>query len=117
MDSKLILAVAGAGKTYKLCHDLNPNERNLIIAYTHQNLDNIRKELKTRLGKIPRNIHISTFDSFIYQLFILPFEPLIFNHFNVNGYKTEGITFIDPPKVNIFKNGKRIYNHKYVKKR
>lgn len=116
MDSKLILAVAGAGKTYKLCHDLDPNERNLLIAYTHQNLDNIRKELKKRLGKIPKNTHISTFHSFIYQFFILPFESLIFNHFNVSRYKTDGITFIDPPKPNIPKNGSYIYNYRYIKK-
>lgn len=41
MDKRVILAVAGAGKTYHICHDLNPNNRNLIIAYTNQNVKNI----------------------------------------------------------------------------
>ena len=31
MDKKVILAVAGAGKTYHICESLNPKKKNLIL--------------------------------------------------------------------------------------
>ena len=31
MDKKVILAVAGAGKTYTLCKNVNENKRNIIL--------------------------------------------------------------------------------------
>ena len=45
MAKQVILAVAGSGKTYHICHSINLQEKNLILAYTHENLRNIRKEL------------------------------------------------------------------------
>ena len=45
MDKKLILAVAGSGKTYEICNQLDENKRNLILAYTNENINNIYKEL------------------------------------------------------------------------
>ena len=37
MAKKVILAVAGAGKTYYICHKIDPAKRNLILAFTHEN--------------------------------------------------------------------------------
>ena len=31
MDKQIILAVAGAGKTYHICHSINPKKRSLIL--------------------------------------------------------------------------------------
>lgn len=45
MDKKIILAVAGAGKTYYICNNVDEKKRNLIIAYTNRNVNNIEKEL------------------------------------------------------------------------
>lgn len=45
MDKKVILAVAGAGKTYHICDSLNPKKKNLILAFTHENVHNILTEL------------------------------------------------------------------------
>lgn len=45
MAKRIILAVAGAGKTYHICHKIDPTKRNLIIAFTHENIHNIQKEL------------------------------------------------------------------------
>ena len=36
MAKKVILAVAGAGKTYYICHKIDPAKRNLILAFTHE---------------------------------------------------------------------------------
>ena len=42
MAKKVILAVAGAGKTYHICHKIDPTKRNLILAFTHENIHNIQ---------------------------------------------------------------------------
>ena len=34
MAKKVILAVAGAGKTYHICHKIDPTKKNLILAYS-----------------------------------------------------------------------------------
>lgn len=31
MAKRVILAVAGAGKTYYICHEIDPTKRNLIL--------------------------------------------------------------------------------------
>ena len=41
MGKRVILAVAGAGKTYHICHNINPDKKNLILAFTHENIYNI----------------------------------------------------------------------------
>ena len=43
MAKKVMLAVAGAGKTYYICHKIDFRKKNLIIAYTHENIHNIKK--------------------------------------------------------------------------
>ena len=65
MDKKLILAVAGSGKTYEICNQLDENKRNLILAYTNENINNIYKELLKIKHKIPENTKIITFDAFL----------------------------------------------------
>lgn len=97
MARKVILAVAGAGKTYHICHELNPNKRNLILAFTHENINNIRKELYNAHGCIPERTEVSTFDSFVYHQFILPYEPTIATHFKRPHFISRGICTVDPP--------------------
>ena len=53
MAKRVILAVAGAGKTYHICHTIDPNKRNLILAFTHENIYNIQKELCDAHGHMP----------------------------------------------------------------
>lgn len=115
MDKRVILAVAGAGKTYTICHKLDINKRNLIIAYTHQNIRNIENELIDAFGTIPNKTTIMTYHSFIYQLYLCPYEPLILNHFNTNGFVRKGITTFVPPNQRIIKKGRAIPNPKYIK--
>jgi len=63
MDKKLILAVAGSGKTYLICNSIDPEKRNLVLAFTHENIKNIHHELLERVGAIPENTIVSTFQS------------------------------------------------------
>lgn len=77
MAKKVILAVAGAGKTYHICHEIDPSKKNLILAYTHENIHNIQKELYDAHGCVPELTTVMTFDAFVYHNLILPYEPSI----------------------------------------
>ena len=81
MAKRVILAVAGAGKTYHICHEIDPTKRNLILAFTHENIYNIQKELCDAHGCVPELTTVSTFDSFVYHQLVLPYEPSIAEHF------------------------------------
>ncbi len=114
MDKRLILATAGSGKTYYLCHELNPTKRNIIIAYTHQNIRNILKELYESFGKVPDNTLVMTFHSFIYKFMVRPFDKMIGNCYGVENFKSKGVTIEIPPKLYISKeNGVKRSNPQY----
>lgn len=118
MDKKVILAVAGAGKTYHICHNIDIRKRNLIIAFTHENIRNIKNELNNAFGCIPELTTVSTFDSFVYKNFILPYEYTIAKYFNRVNFKSNGITMADPPAKTIkIANSTYVNNKDYVSKK
>lgn len=116
MDKRIILAVAGAGKTYHICHAIAPQKRNLILAYTHENIHNIINELVDAFDKVPELTSVMTFDSFVYRYFVCPYEPTIAEHFGQNEFQSKGITTIDPPTKTIKKGNRNIPNPKYKSK-
>ena len=71
MAKRVILAVAGAGKTYHICHSIDSAKRNLVLAFTHENVLNIQRELIDAFGVIPELTTVSTFDSFVYRNLII----------------------------------------------
>ena len=117
MAKRVILAVAGAGKTYHICHKIDPTKRNLILAFTHENIHNIQKELCAAHGCVPDLTTVTTFDSFVYHQLILPYEPSIAEHFECPKFVSRGICTIDPPPKTI-KNakGNPVSNPLYKKK-
>lgn len=115
MDKRVILAVAGAGKTYYLCHDLNPHKKNLILAYTHSNIKNIKKELMDQFGSIPELTSVLTFDSFLYRFMICPYEPSILSFFGVTNFKRIGLTMESSPNKSISGRTGRRFNPYYHK--
>lgn len=117
MAKQVILAVAGAGKTYHICHELQPDKRNLIVAFTHANIKNIQNELLKAYGEIPESTRIMTFDGFVYRMLIRPYETEIFSFFGQDySFNETGITMQKPPQLNIVVNGRRVPNRKYKKK-
>lgn len=109
MDKRVILAVAGSGKTYTLARSIDPQKRNLIIAYTRENIKNIEKELIDYFGVIPKYTQILTFHKFVYNFLIRPYENHIANYFNTI-IKSKGLCFDVPPSA-IGKDGE--YNKDY----
>lgn len=117
MDKRVILAVAGAGKTYHICHTIDPNKRNLILAYTNENIYNIQRELCSAHNSIPELTTVMTFDSFVYHNMILPYEPSIAEYFGQSQFVSQGICTIDPPPQRIKNNrGQMVANPKYIPK-
>lgn len=114
MAKRVILAVAGAGKTYHICHEIDPTKKNLILAYTHENIHNIQKELCDAHGCVPDLTTVMTFDAFVYHNLILPYEPSIAKHFSAPQFTIRGICLTDPPPQRIKnENGEIVYNPLY----
>lgn len=73
MDRRLILAVAGAGKTTYLVNKMNLTERFLVITYTNNNLSNLRNRIIKKFGYWPSNIFLLSYFDFLYNICLLPF--------------------------------------------
>lgn len=74
MDKKLILAVAGSGKTSTLLKIAGTNQRSLIVTYTNSNHNHIiNKILEKNNNKIPENITVLTYVKFLYNFCYKPF--------------------------------------------
>lgn len=74
MDKKLMLAVAGAGKTTYLINRLNEVQNSIIVTYTINNYNSIRSAIINKFKYIPSNIKIYTYFSFLYNFCFRPFE-------------------------------------------
>ena len=116
MAKRIMLAVAGAGKTYRICNELNPQSKNLILAFTHANVDNIVRELVKKHGEVPFLTEVMTFHSFVYRYGILPFQPTILAHFQGNQIRPNGISLADPPPQRIKIGSRTVPNRQYKKK-
>ena len=116
MAKRVILAVAGAGKTYHICHSIDPNKKNLILGFTHENIHNIMDEFIDAYGRDPELTTVMTFDSFVYRYLVCPYEPTIGEYFGKPEFVSTGITTIDPPPQRLIKNGRPVPNPYYVSK-
>ncbi len=112
MGKRIILAVAGAGKTYDICAAVNADKATLILAYTNANIHNINRELIQRFGTVPELTTVMTFDSYIYRHILKPYEPTILRYFEAESFVSNGITIKKPPSKRI-QQGENIYNNPY----
>lgn len=90
MDKRVILAVAGSGKTFYLVDQLNETKRVLIITYTISNTENLRLAIIKKFGYIPNNVKIKSFYTFLYSFCYKPFLA--------NEIKSKGIFWKFPPE-------------------
>lgn len=73
MDRRLILAVAGSGKTTFLIKKLNHEQRFLVVTYTDNNVANIRNSIIRRFGCVPNNITLLSYFQFLIRLCYDPY--------------------------------------------
>lgn len=73
MASKLILAVAGSGKTRHIIESIDLDKRSLIITYTIANYENIKERIIKKFGYLPPQVHIHKYTSFLYRFCYQPF--------------------------------------------
>ena len=107
MDKRVILSVAGSGKTTYIISKLSNKKRSLILTYTENNTENIKNKIRNRFnGSIPSNINVMTFFSFLYNFC---YKPLVFPD-----HPIKGICFKKPQKYSqrFFLNEKYIFSWK-----
>lgn len=95
MDSKIVLAVAGSGKTYYIANSFDENNRVLLLSFTNRNTENIKQEIIKRFQKVPEEVKIHTFDSFVYNFLIRPFEPML----NFKDVRSLGVEVVIQPET------------------
>jgi len=105
-NKKLVLAVAGSGKTRHLIDQLNLSERFLIVTYTNTSLNLIKARIIKKFGYHPTNIKTFTYFEFIYAFCIKPF--VFFK------YQLKGIYWDTPPDFTTYKRNTDL--NKYLTK-
>lgn len=90
MDKRIILAVAGSGKTTYIISKLDTERRYLIITYTNNNVVNIKDAIIERFGYFPSNIRLLSYFTFLYSFCYKPI--LSYKH------KVKGIFWERPPQ-------------------
>ncbi len=113
MDKRLILAVAGSGKTSYVIKQLNLEERFLVLTYTENNFHNIKNRVSKKFGCIPENIKIFTYFTFLYSFC---FKPFLQRQLKVVGINFERCAnrFASGKKRFIDSSG-RVYSNRLVK--
>ena len=94
MDKRLILAVAGAGKTTYIINNIEKSEKVLLITYTENNYRILKDRLSKKFNGIPSNIYVTTYFSFLYSFCFLPFFFL--------QHRPKGLIF-QPPDSSVFR--------------
>lgn len=73
MDRKLILAVAGSGKSSFIIGRLNLAQRFLLVTYTENNVANLRQKIIRKFGYEPNNITLLSYFQFLIRVCYRPF--------------------------------------------
>ena len=84
-----MLAVAGSGKTTFLIDRLNLEQRFLLVTYTRNNYEHLRRSITRKFGFFPENIKVLKYFQFLYSFCFKPYCGL--------GMKAKGICFDFPP--------------------
>ena len=107
MDKRLILAVAGSGKTTYLVNQIDLTRRFLIITYTNNNVYNLRNAIIRKFGFFPNNVKLKSYFQFLISF--------CFNPFVKDKCNAKGISYKTPPdNTNYFKRTLRFIKQKEV---
>jgi DNA helicase-2/ATP-dependent DNA helicase PcrA len=73
MDKIVIFAVAGSGKTTCIIDKLNLIEKSILVTYTINNTETLKRKVINKFGYFPANIVVYTYFSFLYSFCYKPF--------------------------------------------
>lgn len=73
MDRRLILAVAGSGKSTYILERLNLEQKFLLVTYTDNNVAHLRKKIIGKFGYEPQNITLLSYFQFLIRVCYRPF--------------------------------------------
>jgi len=90
MDKRIILAVAGSGKTKFIIDKLCLEKRHLIITYTINNEMNLRERIIAKFGFFPSNVKLTTYFPFLYKFCYRPSMGY--------AYRDKGMEMNSPPE-------------------
>ena len=93
MDKRVILAVAGAGKTTYIIDNLSLDKRSIVVTYTENNYQHLRQRIIQKFGIIPSNITVLTYFTFLYSFCYKPFLH--------DKYRAKGINWNTPPNLTL----------------
>ncbi len=104
--NKVIMAAAGAGKTWGICNNvinISTDKKILITTYTNKGIDAIINEYKKQnFGVIDKNVSIKTWFQFLLSDMVKPYQSYILKDYN----QVESIDFSKTYKfVNYTKKG------------
>jgi DNA helicase-2/ATP-dependent DNA helicase PcrA len=113
VDKRIIFAVAGSGKTTLILSRLDLEKRALVITYTVNNVENLRKGIIGKFGYFPGNIKLLSYFNFLYGFCYRPFlgfqlkaRGINWNP-NPNHYAKDDARYID--------GFKRLYSNRIAK--
>ncbi|HEX5673235.1 MAG TPA: hypothetical protein VFX75_03430, partial [Nitrososphaeraceae archaeon] len=117
MDKRLILAVAGSGKTTHILNQLDEENRHLIVTYTRENIRNLKNGIERKFNYFPENIKLYSFFEFLYSFCYKPFRARLDDP---NGICWDAATFatLKIPlnnKAHFFTRDGRIYHNRLSK--
>src|SRR5690554_176624 len=103
MDKRVVLAVAGAGKTTYVIDQLKEDSRALLITYTDNNTRNLKNRIIKKFGYVPEKIRVLSYFTFIYTYCLKP----------LYGYelKLKGINFVQQIPSSILRTKKNAREH------
>jgi len=115
MDKRVILAVAGSGKSSLIISSLDVNKKTLLITYTVENYLTLRRKVAGRFGYVPENVVIYTYFQFLYQFCVRPLLGF--------GLGIKGIDWTEIPRpktakssvAHYFTKGRRLYHNRASK--
>lgn len=131
MSNKLIIAAAGSGKTTHLVNEALKvtDGKVLITTYTEANEKEIIKKFYKLNGRVPDNVTVQTWFSFLIQHGVKPYQSVIYNGkvkglllvneksgFRFRGRNRQPVYFgEDDPKNHYFSKSQLIYSDKLSK--
>lgn len=114
MDKRVVLAVAGAGKTQHIIDKLDINSRALIVTYTVNNTTNLKKRILSKFGGMPKGVRVYTYFSFLISFCVRPIVG--------NDMKIKGVNYSEPPRFarrntreHYVSKGDKLYHNRIAK--